>query len=132
MRKHCIVWDYEDFGDHVTKPEMEEELWIARHDYSKERDDVLSFDKGTRFKVMSRSNAEWWAVKNVDTQEVGYVPSSYLEVSSFPHARRNYSTEQSSDACSIRNIILVVWLSVLQRVRFSFACMASSCGQCAA
>jgi hypothetical protein len=68
--------------------EREPELWIARHDYSKEKEDVLSFDKGARFKVMSKSNAEWWAVKNVDTDEVGYVPASYLEVSSFSRSRR--------------------------------------------
>jgi hypothetical protein len=71
--------------------EREPELWIARHDYSKEKEDVLSFDKGARFKVMSKSNAEWWAVKNVDTDEVGYVPASYLE-----------AVEQTIEACELK------------------------------
>ena len=59
----------------------QEEIWVARHDYVKERDDVLSFHKGDRFKVMSKSNDQWWAVKNLATYDVGYAPATYLEVS---------------------------------------------------
>ncbi|XP_062520514.1 protein FAM107B-like [Corticium candelabrum] len=58
----------------------QEEIWVARHDYVKERDDVLSFHKGDRFKVMSKSNDQWWAVKNLATYDVGYAPATYLEL----------------------------------------------------
>lgn len=71
----------------------QDELWVAQHDYKKERDDVLSFRKGDRFKVKSKTSVEWWAVKCVDTNDVGYVPATYLQVRihsnpSSPHRRQ--------------------------------------------
>ena len=55
-------------------------IYTAAHDYEKEREDVLSFSKGDQFRVMQATDERWWAVKSLRTQEVGYVPSSYLTV----------------------------------------------------
>eukprot|EP00118_Oscarella_pearsei_P003436 m.14296 g.14296 ORF g.14296 m.14296 type:complete len:224 (+) comp25671_c0_seq1:66-737(+) len=55
-----------------------DEIYAAIHDYTKERDDVLSFSRGDTFKLMEKADDRWWAVKNLRTEAVGYVPASYL------------------------------------------------------
>ncbi|XP_065845416.1 uncharacterized protein [Oscarella lobularis] len=63
-------------------------IYTAAHDYEKEREDVLSFSKGDQFRVMQATDERWWAVKSLRTQEVGYVPSSYLTPSRDAIAKR--------------------------------------------
>ena len=54
---------------------------MAKFDYEKERDDILSFKEGERFRIASKAGKKWWAAYSVGTGEYGYVPSAYMEVS---------------------------------------------------
>ncbi len=55
------------------------EVYEAKFDYVKERDDVLSFTKGEKFHITSKTNEKWWAAKKVVDNSHGYVPSVYLQ-----------------------------------------------------
>lgn len=57
------------------------EVYVALFDYEKEREDVLSFKKGDKFRIASKSDKKWWAAYTLETRDYGYVPSKYLEVS---------------------------------------------------
>lgn len=57
------------------------EVFIAKFDYEKEREDILSFKKGDKFQIASKADKRWWAAYAIDSEEYGYVPSRYLEVS---------------------------------------------------
>ena len=57
------------------------EVYRAKHDYEKEREDILSFRQGDTFHVASKADKKWWAAYSQKTGEYGYVPSSYMEVS---------------------------------------------------
>lgn len=59
----------------------EKEVFIAKFDYTKEREDVLSFKEGDIFKIVCKGHSKWWAAIDVKTEDYGYVPSQYLEVS---------------------------------------------------
>ncbi|XP_071804677.1 uncharacterized protein [Asterias amurensis] len=55
------------------------EVYEAKYDYVRERDDVLSFTKGEKFQITSKTNEKWWAAKKVSDNSHGYVPSVYLQ-----------------------------------------------------
>ena len=55
-------------------------VYIAKYDFHKERDNLLSFKKGDVFEVTDQSDSLWWAARAVDSNEIGYIPSSYVEV----------------------------------------------------
>lgn len=57
------------------------EVFIAKFDYEKEREDLLSFKEGEKFRIASKADSRWWAAYSVETGDYGYVPSSYMEVS---------------------------------------------------
>ena len=58
------------------------EVYIAKFDYEKEREDILSFKEGDKFNIASKADKRWWAAYALVSGEYGYVPSLYLEVSS--------------------------------------------------
>ena len=53
---------------------------MAKFDYEKEREDLLSFKEGDKFRVASKADKKWWAAIAEETGDYGYVPSSYMEV----------------------------------------------------
>lgn len=55
------------------------EVYAAKYDYEKERDDILSFKEGDKFQIASKADKKWWAAYS-EAGEYGYVPSSYMEV----------------------------------------------------
>lgn len=55
------------------------EVFIARFDYQKEREDLLSFKEGEKFRIASKADKKWWAAYS-ETGDYGYIPSSYMEV----------------------------------------------------
>ena len=55
-------------------------MYAALYDYEKEREDILSFKKGDKFKIASKADSRWWAAYALSNGEYGYVPSKYLEV----------------------------------------------------
>ena len=57
------------------------EVYVAVFDYEKEREDILSFKKGDKFQIASKADKKWWAAYAIESEEYGYVPSRYLEVS---------------------------------------------------
>ncbi|XP_038049360.1 NCK-interacting protein with SH3 domain-like isoform X6 [Patiria miniata] len=57
------------------------EVYEARYDYKKERDDLLSFTKGEKFYITDKTNDKWWKAKKLDDHTYGYVPSTYLKLS---------------------------------------------------
>ena len=57
------------------------EVFIAKFDYEKEREDLLSFKEGEKFRIASKADKKWWSAYSVLTGDYGYVPSSYMEVS---------------------------------------------------
>lgn len=52
---------------------------MAKFDYEKEREDLLSFKEGEKFRIASKADKKWWAAYSVETGSYGYVPSSYME-----------------------------------------------------
>lgn len=57
------------------------EVFVAKFDYEKEREDILSFKEGDMFRIVSKADKKWWAAYALTSGEYGYVPSIYLEVS---------------------------------------------------
>ena len=55
-------------------------MFVAKFDYEKEREDLLSFKEGEKFRIASKADKKWWAAYSVETGDYGYVPSSYMEV----------------------------------------------------
>jgi hypothetical protein len=55
------------------------EVYVAKFDYEKEREDILSFKEGAKFRIASKADKKWWAAYSVETGDYGYVPSSYME-----------------------------------------------------
>lgn len=56
------------------------EVYFAKYDYEKEREDILSFKEGDKFQITSKADKKWWAAYALASGEYGYVPSIYLEV----------------------------------------------------
>ncbi|XP_070557916.1 uncharacterized protein [Ptychodera flava] len=57
------------------------EVFVAKYDYERERDDVLSFKKGDKFEITHKPDDKWWAAKRIGDGCLGYVPALYLEPS---------------------------------------------------
>lgn len=56
------------------------EVFVAKFDYEKEREDLLSFKVGEKFRIASKTDKKWWAAYSVESGDYGYVPSSYMQV----------------------------------------------------
>ena len=56
------------------------EVFVAKADFVKEREDMLSFKEGDKFRVASKADSKWWRVYAVKSGDCGYVPSDHLEV----------------------------------------------------
>lgn len=56
------------------------EVFVAKRNYEKEREDFLSFKEGDKFRIASKVDRKWWAAYSVETGDYGYIPSEYLEV----------------------------------------------------
>ena len=54
---------------------------MAKFAYEKEREDLLSFKGGDKFRIASKADKKWWAAYSEETGSYGYVPSGYMEVS---------------------------------------------------
>lgn len=64
---------------------------MAKFDYVKEREDLLSFKAGDRFRIASKADKKWWAAYSVETGDYGYIPSSYMQVRSVvPYSVYNF------------------------------------------
>ena len=68
------------------------ETYEAKYDYCKECDNLLSFKKGDKFFVTDKNNNRlgWWAARKIDSNEIGYIPSSYVEVSDLSYFFSKY------------------------------------------
>ena len=56
------------------------EVFVATKDYVKEREDMLSFSEGDKFRIASKADSKWWRAYAVKSGDYGYVPSDLLEV----------------------------------------------------
>ena len=56
------------------------EVFVATKDYVKEREDMLSFSEGDKFRIASKADSKWWRAYAVKNGDYGYVPSDLLEV----------------------------------------------------
>ena len=57
------------------------EVYEAKFDYCDEcGDSLLSFKKGDKFIVTYKDEGGWWAAQNLSNNEIGYIPSSFVEV----------------------------------------------------
>ena len=56
------------------------EVFVATKDYVKEREDMLSFSEGDKFRIASKADSKWWSAYAVKSGDYGYVPSHLLEV----------------------------------------------------
>lgn len=43
---------------------------------------ILTFQKGDRFEIFDchKNDGEWWGARSLTNNEVGYVPSKYMQV----------------------------------------------------
>lgn len=56
------------------------EVYEAKYDYCDEcGDSLLSFKKGDKFIVTYKDEGGWWAAQNLSNNEIGYIPSSFVE-----------------------------------------------------
>ena len=57
------------------------EVYEAKYDYCDDcGDGLLRFKKGDRFVVTYKADGGWWAAQNLSSNEIGYIPSSFVEV----------------------------------------------------
>lgn len=57
------------------------EIYEAKYDYCEDcGESLLSFSKGDKFLITYKSEGGWWAAQNLSSNEIGYVPSSFVEV----------------------------------------------------
>ena len=82
-------------------------MFVAKFDYEKEREDLLSFKEGEKFRIASKADKKWWAAYSVETGDYGYVPSSYMEVGYREIARVDgygdfLLTRRKHECCDIR------------------------------
>lgn len=57
------------------------EIYEAKYDYCDDcGDGLLSFKKGERFLVTYKADGGWWAAQSLTSNEIGYIPSAYVEV----------------------------------------------------
>ena len=60
------------------KPDTTCPLFIAKYDFSSERDGDLSFKKGDLLYVMHRDDEEWWFARAKHSGQEGYVPRNNI------------------------------------------------------
>lgn len=57
------------------------EIYEARYDYCDDcGDSLLSFSKGDKFLITEKGEGGWWAAQSLSSNEIGYIPSSFVEV----------------------------------------------------
>lgn len=56
------------------------EIYEAKYDYNDETETLLSLKRGDKFYIVDKTSANWWAARRLEDNELGYVPSSYVEV----------------------------------------------------
>ena len=57
------------------------EVYEAKYDYCNEcGEGLLSLKKGDKFLVTYKADGGWWAAQNLSSNEIGYIPSSFVEV----------------------------------------------------
>lgn len=57
------------------------EVYEAKYDYCDDcGDNLLSFKKGERFLITYKADGGWWAAQNLASNEIGYIPSAFVEV----------------------------------------------------
>ena len=59
------------------------EIFEAKYDYNKYGDGLLCLKRGDRLVVTDKSASGWWAARNLESDEFGYIPSAYVEVRYF-------------------------------------------------
>lgn len=56
------------------------EVYEAKYDYCNEcGEGLLSLKKGDKFLVTYKADGGWWAAQNLSSNEIGYIPSSFVE-----------------------------------------------------
>uniref|UniRef100_A0A8C6LJZ5 Tyrosine-protein kinase n=1 Tax=Nothobranchius furzeri TaxID=105023 RepID=A0A8C6LJZ5_NOTFU len=53
-------------------------MFVALYDYEARTTDDLSFSKGNRFQIIKNDEGDWWQALNLNTGDVGYIPSNYV------------------------------------------------------
>lgn len=57
------------------------EIYEAKYDFCDDcGESLLSFNKGEKFLITNKSDGGWWAAQNLSSNEIGYIPSAYVEV----------------------------------------------------
>uniref|UniRef100_S4RLT6 Tyrosine-protein kinase n=1 Tax=Petromyzon marinus TaxID=7757 RepID=S4RLT6_PETMA len=63
---------------------VEEVAFVALHDYKARAQVDMSFKKGQRFRIIARTNADWWLAQPEEVDEVdeevtrGFIPANYI------------------------------------------------------
>lgn len=55
------------------------DLVRAVSDYATEDENYLSFKKGEGFQVLDRQHSGWLWVKSFQSEQIGYIPRTYVE-----------------------------------------------------
>ena len=57
------------------------EIYEAKYDFCDGcGESLLNFKKGEKFLVTNKPDGGWWAAQNLSSNEIGYIPSAYVEV----------------------------------------------------
>ena len=57
------------------------EIYEAKYDYCDDcGESLLSFSKGDKFLITYKAEGGWWAAQSLSSNEIGYIPSSFVEV----------------------------------------------------
>lgn len=56
------------------------EIYKAKYDYKDDSDALLSFRQDDKFFIIDKTSSGWWGARRLDNNDLGYVPSSYVEV----------------------------------------------------
>ncbi|KXJ28381.1 actin cytoskeleton-regulatory complex protein sla1 [Exaiptasia diaphana] len=55
------------------------EIYEAKYDYNDDTETLLSLKRGDKFYIVDKTSANWWAARRLEDNELGYVPSSYVQ-----------------------------------------------------
>lgn len=56
------------------------EIYEARYDFQDDAEALLSLKRGDKFYIVDKTNDGWWTARRLDDNELGYVPSTYVQV----------------------------------------------------
>jgi len=56
------------------------EIYEARYDYQDDSEALLNLKRGDKFYIVDKTNNCWWTARRLKDNELGYVPSSYVQV----------------------------------------------------